>query len=215
MTMPHRFPRKSLASILFLGLLSSFISPLPIVAVEKAEAAQVISTSYSSKRGPFQQCPGFSGNCTVHWEGSGRQLPELLITGLQAGEIVRFDTSGTVDWGGNSQGTPNPSSCAFGPDDAHRSIPKLIAVGQFTNNANVVIAPNVPTPGNRGALHLSAFSNGVVVPAGATQLFASFPDTRYEDNSGWCSISNVQIFPVPVQHATCLDVSAPSTVAPG
>gem|GEM_PF-3480128 len=212
--------RKTVAKVMLHTMALSFLT-LPLASTQiqpqKAEAATVVRSDINPMHGPLCQ----PGNCTEHWNGNGKLPPQLLISSLQAGELVTASNlSGNVDWGGNDAGAQNPSSGIDGPNNSiDRNIPKLLCLVQFTDDANRIIRPNVATRGNHGALTLREIASGVAVPAGATKMYGSFGDTRYDDNNGHCFF-NLSVQPVQQpqnNQLTCVieQISIPRTVQPG
>jgi hypothetical protein len=105
------------------------------------------------------------------------------MANLHAGQTVTISNLvGKIQWG---QGEV---SCR---DGLYPNEPKQVAIGQFTDDNNQVVA--VPGGGvaDTNAILLRSFENGIKVPAGATRLYGSFPDSRYNDNSGQCDMTVV------------------------
>ncbi|MDD4319028.1 MAG: hypothetical protein PHW10_01755 [Candidatus Peribacteraceae bacterium] len=171
---------------------------------------QTFSNVSFGSTGPFIDCPGLSqAACASYWDrgaDSGRTGPMLALSGLMAGQLIRFDTAGTIKFGADSHCV---TSCKDGLASA-AIIPACgsstyidpailtahahqIAIGQFTNNAGQVINPGLPTPDGKSAILLRDFANGITVPAGATKLWVSHAEGYYPDNSGTCTISNVRV----------------------
>lgn len=178
--------RSSFARVLLVQLLVSMVlTGVSLPVAETAEAASPGSYSLTGRNSPHLDCGpnspyGYPCNPGTHWVGNGSQGPRLLLSGLNPGDTIFGYVLGSVDWGSGTD------SCAYGAG-SNALVPKLVAIGQFTGSNGRVVA--VPGGGvNRtNAVYLQSFNNGIVVPAGATALYGSFPDTRYDDNNGTCT----------------------------
>lgn len=178
--------RKFFARGLLVQLLVSMVlTGISLPVTETAEAATTGSYSFTGRNSPHLDCGpnspyGYPCNPGTHWVGNGAQGPRLLLSGLNPGDTIFGYVVGAVDWGSGTD------SCAYGAG-SNALVPKLVAIGQFTGANGRVVA--VPGGGvNRtNAVYLQSFNTGIVVPAGATALYGSFPDTRYDDNNGTCT----------------------------
>jgi uncharacterized repeat protein (TIGR01451 family) len=160
-----------------LNVWEGFVSP--------SEAA-LYNTQISSRSRPFLDCGGGAYcNPGGHWDGNGAVAPTVILDGLVGGQVIHGTAGGSVEFGNGG------ASCAAG--NGQNAIPKQVLIGQFgkyVNNQFIV----VPYPaGPSGAVLLGWAAAGITVPAGATHLYASVPDSRYDDNSGSCSFTNVTV----------------------
>lgn len=151
-----------------------------------AESAFAQSGYIDGQMRPLLDCGGGPNTCNPsgHWKSKdwGKD-PTLIASGLRAGEQIRFfNVSGSVSWG---KGTH--ACTGFGVD---AGVPKLVPILQFANDNNWVVNAGIPTIAGRNAIRLGDV-NGVTltVPAGATRVFGSWPDSRYYDNRGGCSFN--------------------------
>jgi uncharacterized repeat protein (TIGR01451 family) len=164
------------------------LSLLLICILNFSQIAFAQTFSLSPAQGPLMDCPLYKNrHCPEDWWGSGMQHAQLVKSGLTAGMKIRIGTvTGTAHWGGAS-GLTSPSPCKEGASATENAKPKLLVVFQFANEKEDVIDPGFATPQNRSAFTALDFDGKyVTVPAGATRLYASFPDSRYNDNSGTC-----------------------------
>lgn len=176
-----------LAMVLSQGSVQELINSI-VPTVETAEAYTVHTTSFSGQSGPFLQNAGGSfQNPGGHWRGLNHpdqgNNPTLLASGLVSGAKIFGNVSGSISRGGGH----NPS-CATGEYWDDSIVPKLIAIGQFTNDANIVVSIGGGINGTN-SFYLRDLAGGITVPAGATRLWVSFPDSDYSDNGGTCQVS--------------------------
>ncbi|HVW66749.1 MAG TPA: DUF11 domain-containing protein [Candidatus Peribacteraceae bacterium] len=210
--------RKSLATLSVLSILALQVQSgtLPIVnpLVQTASAAQVVATSFSGQTQPLPDCGpnspyGYPCNPGGHWQdlnGNDHGQPaKLLVSGLQPGDMIKISNiGGSINMG------EGLASCRDGLDAADAANPKLIGIVQFTD-ANGHVVSMGGGVNNTNSTYLKWFDTpgGEAIPAGAVNMYGSFPDSKYSDNSGNCTFT-ITVIPSGPQYGPCQDIGGPT-----
>ncbi|MDB4977837.1 MAG: hypothetical protein JWM56_23 [Candidatus Peribacteria bacterium] len=161
------------------------------------KVVQTAIVTFSGQTRPSYACPKCKFSEWGYPAGGGSTSgPKNVFTNpVTPNNVIELSyVKGSINWGGNSNGDPNPVSCQNGSNPSN-TYPKLIAIAQFLDaNGNVIdilSTLNLSTPGKHQAIRLKDWYDGpqIHVPAGATKLVVSFPDTAYSDNTGTCKAS--------------------------